>query len=244
VTCNTNIAAMNAFCLWPYQEGHAAERVKLAKMRVEQRVLQLLDDAQMRALVHHKPRTFRQWRTHTAVLLILETGLRISEALNLRHADINADQLILKAFGKGQKERLVLFSPELRKRLYRFEKLKATKGIRSDWLFAGFDGTRWETRNSATSLYLMQRKLGLRDSAGTVSATPSRPTTSGRAGTSCGGRWCSGTRKSPRRSATFAIAHLGAALGELKNLRGVSWHGESVTGLHPSVRGQHCAANG
>lgn len=60
VTCNTNIGAMNAFCLWLHQEGHATEHVKLAKMRVEHRVLQLLDDTQMRALVHYKPQTFRQ----------------------------------------------------------------------------------------------------------------------------------------------------------------------------------------
>lgn len=145
VTCNTNIGAMNAFCRWLQQEGHATEHVKLAKMRVEHRVLQLLDDTQMRALVHYKPQTFRQWRTHIAVLLILETGLRISEALNLRHTDVNTDQLILKVFGKGQKERLVPFSPELRKRLYRFDQLKAKKRIPREWVFAGFGGSRWES---------------------------------------------------------------------------------------------------
>jgi site-specific recombinase XerD len=62
----------------------------------------------------------------------------------------HADNLILKVFGKGQKERLVPFSPELRKRLYRFEQLKLKKGIRSDFVFAGFRG-RWEKRNSILS---------------------------------------------------------------------------------------------
>jgi integrase/recombinase XerD len=64
-------------------------------------------------------------------------------------------------FGKGQKERLVPFSPELRKRIYRFAQQKAKKGIRSDLLFAGFEGTRWEKRNSTTSLHLLQTKLRL-----------------------------------------------------------------------------------
>jgi integrase len=31
------------------------------------------------------------------VLLILDTGLRISEARNLRHGDVNADNLILRS---------------------------------------------------------------------------------------------------------------------------------------------------
>jgi site-specific recombinase XerD len=44
ITCNTNLVAMNAFCLWLHQEEHAPERVKLPRMRVEKRVLQLLDD--------------------------------------------------------------------------------------------------------------------------------------------------------------------------------------------------------
>jgi len=68
---------------------------------------------------------------------------------------------VLKVFGKGRKERLVPFSPELRKRLYRFEQLKAKKGIRSELVLAGFHDARWEKRNSSTSLYRLQRKLGL-----------------------------------------------------------------------------------
>jgi site-specific recombinase XerD len=112
VTVNTYITALNAFALWLHQEGHAPDRVKLPKLKVEQRVLSVLDDTQMRALIGFKPKTFRQARTHLAVLLILDTGLRLSEALNLRHGDIDFDNLILKVFGKGQKERVVPFSPD------------------------------------------------------------------------------------------------------------------------------------
>ena len=161
VTCNTYVGAMNAFCGWLHEEGHARERVKLPKLRVERRLLTLLDDAQMRVLIGYKPKTFRQARVHLAVLLILDTGLRISEALHLRTQDADCDNLVLKVFGKGQKERLVPFSLELRRRLYRYQQLRAKKGVRSELLFAGFEGTRWEKRNSTTSLYLLQDKLGL-----------------------------------------------------------------------------------
>jgi integrase/recombinase XerD len=161
VTCNTYVAAMNAFCAWLHQEGHASERVKLAKLRVDRRMLTLLDDSQMRALITYKPRGFGQVRVQLAAVLILDTGLRISEALNLRKYDVDFDNLIIKALGKGQKDRFVPFSPELRRRLFRFDQLKTRKGIRSDILFAGPGGTRWEKRNSTTSLHLMQRKIGL-----------------------------------------------------------------------------------
>jgi integrase/recombinase XerD len=125
VTCNTYLGAMNAFCAWLHEEGHTRERVKLAKLRVERRLLTLLTDAQMRAVIGYKPKTLRQARVHLAALLILDTGLRVSEALHLRNGDIDFDNLILKVFGKGQKERLVPFSPELRWRLFRYQQLRA-----------------------------------------------------------------------------------------------------------------------
>jgi integrase/recombinase XerD len=82
------------------------------------------------------PKQFGQCRVHVAVILILDCGLRISEVLHLRRSDIDFDNTVLKVFGKGQKERLVPFSPELRKRLYRFDQLKAKKGIAGEFLFA------------------------------------------------------------------------------------------------------------
>jgi integrase len=71
----------------------------------------------MRVPIGFRPRTYREARLHGAVLLVLDTGLRISEALGLRDSNIDFDNLILRVFGKGQKERLVPFSPELRKTL-------------------------------------------------------------------------------------------------------------------------------
>lgn len=80
VTCNTYIGAMNAFCAWLHQEGHAPTRGKLAKLRVERRLLTLLDDSQIRAVISYRPKTLRQARVHVAALLILDTGLRVSPA--------------------------------------------------------------------------------------------------------------------------------------------------------------------
>jgi integrase/recombinase XerD len=161
VTVNTYIAAMNAFCRWLHVEKHLAEPLRLAKLLVEHRVLAVLNDTQLRQLLAFKPKTFRQARTHLAVAVVLDCGLRVSELLNLKRTEVDLDNLLLKTFGKGRKERLVPFSPELRKRLYRFEQLKAKKNVGSEFVFAGFGGAKWEKRNSSTSLYLLQDKMGL-----------------------------------------------------------------------------------
>jgi integrase/recombinase XerD len=161
VTCNTYIGAMNAFCRWLHEERHLAESLKLKKLRVERRVLTLLNDTQLRHLLSFRPKTFRLHRTHLAVCLVLDTGIRVSEMLTLRRDDVDFDNLILKVFGKGRKERLVPFSPELRKRTFRFDQQRAKKGIRGDGVFDGFEGTQWEKRNATASLYVLQDKLGL-----------------------------------------------------------------------------------
>jgi hypothetical protein len=41
-------------------------------------VLSLLDETQMRVLISFKPKTYRETRLHVAVLLVLDTGLRIA----------------------------------------------------------------------------------------------------------------------------------------------------------------------
>ena len=161
VTCNTYIGAMNAFCRWLHGEGEIPEPLRLKKLLVERRVLPLLNDVELRQLLTFKPKTFWQARTSLAVATVLDTGLRISELLSLKRSDVDFDNLLLKVFGKGRKERLLPFSPELRKRFFRFEKLRTRKAVLNELVFAGFGGARWEKRNSTTSLYLLQDKLGL-----------------------------------------------------------------------------------
>jgi integrase/recombinase XerD len=174
VTCNTYIGAMNAFCGWLHQEGHIGGPLKLKKLQAEKRFVMVLDEAQMKQLVSFKPKTFTQWRVHIAACLMLDTGLRLSEALNLKQDAVDLNNLLLRVFGKGQKERLVPFSVELRKRLFRYEQFKIKKGLRHRLLFATFRGTRWEARNSTTSLHLLLRKIGVRAICTDILHSPAR----------------------------------------------------------------------
>jgi integrase len=48
----------------------------------------------------------------------LDTGLRLQELLNLSRQDVDLDNLILRVKGKGNKQRLVPMSIELRKVLF------------------------------------------------------------------------------------------------------------------------------
>jgi site-specific recombinase XerD len=107
--------ALNAFCAWLHHEGHTPERCRLHVLKVEKRILQTLSDSEMQALLSMKPKRFDQWRLHALICLLLDTGLRIEEGLTLNVGDVDFDNLLLTAFGKGRKERRIPFSSELRR---------------------------------------------------------------------------------------------------------------------------------
>jgi integrase/recombinase XerD len=161
ISCNTYIKAVNAFCRWLHEEGHRPTRIELPLLKCEKRVIQTLTDDQMRALLSVKPHSFEQWRLHALVALLLDTGLRIDEALTLRRVNLDFDNLLVTAFGKGRKERRIPFSFELRKTLYRYDRVRLARCPRAELLFPSRQGTSWDQRNSLRGLHLLQEKMRL-----------------------------------------------------------------------------------
>jgi integrase/recombinase XerD len=54
------------------------------------------------------------------ILFLLDTGCRVSEALSIRVREIDFDNLLLTLDGKGRKQRVVPFSFELRRAMFRY----------------------------------------------------------------------------------------------------------------------------
>ena len=82
---------------------------------------------------------------HKAILsMIYACGLRISEAVHLRKADVdwNQNRLFIKA-GKGKKDRYVFFPFKLKLLLQNYEKAYPTKY----WYFEGQDGGQYSVRS-------------------------------------------------------------------------------------------------
>ncbi len=111
--CNCRIRAVNVYLKWP-GSPHRVPRMKEPSL-----ILPTFTAAQVSLLVNCKPQGFHQRRLHLLVL-ILDTGCRISEALSLHVEDIDLDNLLVTLSGKGQKQRRVPFSLELRKGLFRY----------------------------------------------------------------------------------------------------------------------------
>jgi site-specific recombinase XerD len=59
-------------------------------------------------------------RNRAIILLLLDTGLRASEICALRISDLDVRNSILRAFGKGKKERFIPFSPRTGQAIWRY----------------------------------------------------------------------------------------------------------------------------
>jgi integrase/recombinase XerD len=124
--CNAVIRAINAYLHWDSGAerkcGAGCLHPHIRPLKEPQVVLPTFTDAQVKLLITWKPRPkhFYERRLHLLVLLLFDLGCRISEALSLRVADVNLDDLLVTLNGKGRKQRSVPFSFALRKALHRF----------------------------------------------------------------------------------------------------------------------------
>jgi integrase/recombinase XerD len=92
----------------------------LPRVKEEQAILPTLTSEQINSLAQWKPRTPTERRLHALVCTLADTGLRISEALGLTVDRVDFDNLLLTVKGKGSKERVVPFSYELRRILWKY----------------------------------------------------------------------------------------------------------------------------
>jgi integrase/recombinase XerD len=107
---NSYARALNAYFRW-------AGLPTIPKLKEEQKVLPVFSANDIRSIV--TARTPRK-RTFTLCLLLLDTGVRINEALSLRVNDVDFDNLLITVKGKGNKSRVIPMSFELRKAIWKF----------------------------------------------------------------------------------------------------------------------------
>jgi integrase/recombinase XerD len=161
-SCNCRIRAVNSFLHWA--SGHstkccaACSHLKVPRLKEEQRVLPTFSAEDVRKIMRWKPKAkaFCGTRLQVFVLLLADTGCRSGEAAGLRWADVDFDNLLLKLHGKGAKDRLVPFSFELRRHLYRWKQIN-----KWDLVFPTRQGLRMGRREGLRAVKRLCRRLGI-----------------------------------------------------------------------------------
>lgn len=159
-TRNLYIRGMNSFLSWLHENEHI-ERLHIKQMRQPQTIIKTFTDQHIKVLLNYRPRLFYEWRTHSMICVLTDTGVRIDECLSLKIADVDFDNLFLKVKGKGSKERLVPFSYELRSVLYNWLKKRKAEKMQGDWFFPTAKATKIGRRNFARELDIHCKALGI-----------------------------------------------------------------------------------
>ena len=104
--------ALGTFLGFLIKEGFIESNpvAQVEKPKNVKRLIQAFSMEQIRSLLaQFDPNCFPLLRTRTLVILLLDTGLRISEALGIKKDDVNFQAGTIRVLGKGGKERDVPF---------------------------------------------------------------------------------------------------------------------------------------
>lgn len=110
--------------------------------------------------------SFLGLRDHVFILLLLDTGARLAEALGLQVDDLDLCSGSFKVLGKGRKERLIGVSATLEGHLRRYltrreTALAAIDGETSPWVFPNHNGGQWGAKRAQQRLKRYANSAGV-----------------------------------------------------------------------------------
>jgi site-specific recombinase XerD len=152
------VRGLKAFGNWCDAEEVAAATGfhGLRRPKVPHRLIAPFSDPELRSLL-----ALADERERALALVLLDTGLRLSELASLRVGDVRSDGT-LHVMGKGAKERIVPIGASARRALVRY--LSTRRSVAAgDPLFCG----RWGPALSARGIQLAIARLGRRAAIGT-----------------------------------------------------------------------------
>ena len=117
---DAHIRAINPFFTWLHENEITKTHYKVTRIKFEKRVMKTFTESQIKAIIGYKPKDVIEKRTHTLLLTLADTGIRINESLTLERCNVDFENLLLTVRGKGNKQRIVPFSVELRKHLFKY----------------------------------------------------------------------------------------------------------------------------
>jgi len=123
----------NTFFRWCLKNGILEENpmTNIPRPKINEQMVPILSVEDIKAVLKAIEKTKTGVRDRAIFLLMLDTGIRPGELLNLRVDDVDLNNYILRVRGKTG-ERIVPFSPEARKALIKYINSKKDK---SDFFF-------------------------------------------------------------------------------------------------------------
>ena len=121
-TVHGHVRTLRAFFKWLVVEGLTQNNPAndLKPPKVVRKVVSTLSDEEIRAILNTFGTSPTDARNRALFMILLDTGLRIGELVNLKMEDVHMDEGYLKVLGKGKKERIVPIGNNAQKVLQRY----------------------------------------------------------------------------------------------------------------------------
>jgi len=121
-TIHGHVRTLRAFFNWLISEGLAQNNPArdLKPPKVTRKVVSTLSDEEIGVILNTFSISPSDARNRTLFMLLIDTGLRISELVNLKMDDVHMDEGYLKVMGKGKKERIVPIGNNAQRALERY----------------------------------------------------------------------------------------------------------------------------
>jgi integrase/recombinase XerC/integrase/recombinase XerD len=122
-TVHGHIRTLRAFFGWLVREGISETNIAkdLKPPKLVKKVVSILSDEEIVTILNTlNLHNHSQVRNKTIFILLLDTGLRIGELINLKMEDVHLNDGYLKVIGKGKKERMVPMGTKAQRELQRY----------------------------------------------------------------------------------------------------------------------------
>jgi len=163
-----HVRAIKAFWGWLSREEYIKQNPlsKLPLPKVPNQLINTLTEEQIKSLFSGIDKyTPPGMKYYCILLILLDSGVRISELVNIKLSDINPDYGSILVTGKGQKQRIVPVSKTTRKEIVRYLNQSRPQicPIDSSYLFPNSNGEHISINSVQQFLRRLAAKTGLGD---------------------------------------------------------------------------------
>lgn len=162
-TINMRLCSLKLLHMFLVSEGYLKENPlkNISYLDTPQNLIQSFSDEQIALLLRiPKQNTFTGLRDFTIMLLLLETGCRVSELANIKISDINLTSGYIKVMGKGAKERNIPIQSNFKKVLRKY--LFHRGELDHEFLFITVDNNPLKVRAIQERMDVIGEKAGLK----------------------------------------------------------------------------------
>lgn len=150
-TISRNMSTLRSFFKYQLKEGKIKKNPMLLidNPKLDKKLPKILYIEQLENILNLPDISTPLGQRNSLILeMIYSTGVRVSELISIKISDINFDDKKIKIFGKGSKERYVLFGRVLEEKLnlYINDGRKKILKVHTDYLFLNKDGEKITSR--------------------------------------------------------------------------------------------------